>query len=160
MTFSIHHLSVVLRLIPLIAIGCTVSSCSTLPSANPGLDINLADIRFDSSTAFETTANVTLRLSNESPDPIKIRGAVHEVTMNDVQLGKILTGETFEIPPFSEHLQETSMKVSHLRVITRLRRLAQARVFDYQLKSQVHLIEPRMKIRLKKSETLDLRQAP
>jgi hypothetical protein len=80
--------------------------------------------------------------------------------MNDVQLGKILTGETFEIPPFSEHLQETSMKVSHLRVITRLRRLAQARVFDYQLKSQVHLIEPRMKIRLKKSETLDLRQAP
>ena len=133
-------------------------SCSTLPSTNPGLEISLADIRFDSATALETTANVTLRLSNESPDPIKIRGAVHEITMNDVRLGKILAGETFEIPPFSEHLQEVSMRVSHLRLITRLRRLAQARVFDYQLKSQVHLIEPKTKIRLKKSETLDLRR--
>lgn len=160
MTSFIRHLSAVLQLVPLIAIACTLLSCRSMPSANPGLEINLADIRFDSATTFETTARVTLRLSNESPDPIGIRGAVHEITMNDVQLGKILAGETFEIPPFSEHLQEVSMKVSHLRLITRLKRLTQSRVFDYELKSQVHLVEPRTKIRLKKSETLDLRQAP
>lgn len=157
MSASSWHRFSLIRLIAFVLMGLALQSCSTVPTPNPGLDINLANIQFDSSTAFETTATVTLRLSNESPDPIKIRGAVHEITLNDVKLGKIISGEELELPPFSEQLQITSMKVSHLRIITRIQKLANTKVFDYQLSSKVYLNEPRTRIRLRKTETLDLR---
>ena len=133
------------------------NGCRTLPAANPGLDINLADIRFSSATALETTAVVSLRLSNESPDPIHVRGGTHRLTLNEIELGKILSSEELEIPPFSERTVEASLQISHLRIASRFQSLTQARVFDYELKSYIYLKTPRRRVTLNKLETLDLR---
>ncbi len=138
------------------AIATILLACQTIPETNPGLDINITDLQFEKTTPFETTARVTLRLTNESPDPIAVRGAVHQLTLNRIEFGKIVSGDRLEIAPFSQSTQDVTMHISHLRVITRLKSLADTVTYNYQLKSRVHLDSPRRRVRLEKSETLDL----
>lgn len=140
-----------------IALLIGTNGCRTIPAQNPGLDINLADIRFLSSTALETTAVVSLRLSNESPDPIHVRGGTHRLRLNNIEFGKILSSDELEIPPFSHTTVDASLQISHLRIAARFQTLTQARVFDYELKSYVYLRNPNRRVNLNKAETLDLR---
>ena len=137
-------------------LGAMLLACHTIPESNSGLDINIANLQFEKTTPFETSARVTLRLTNENPDTMTLRGAVHRVTLNDIKFGKIVSGEPLEIAPFSSITQDVTMHISHLRVITRLNKLTDSATFNYQLESVVHLDKPRRRIRMEKSETLDL----
>lgn len=130
--------------------------CRSLPAPNPGLDLHLTDVQFLQATALETRALVTLRLSNESPDPIRIRGGVHKLTLNQIEFGKILANEQLEVAPFSHASQQLEMHLSHLRVLTRLQSLIKATRLEYRLQSRVYLDQPRSSIRITKTESLDL----
>ncbi len=130
--------------------------CRSLPAPNPGLDLQLTNVQFLQATALETTALVTVRLSNESPDPIQIRGAVHELTLNNIEFGKILSNQELELAPFSHAPQELEMHLSHLKVLTRLQSVVKAKQFEYRLQSRIYLKEPRSRISITESETLNL----
>ncbi len=143
-----------LALVPLLF---ATAGCRSIPTQNPGIDLELANVKFVEATALETTAQVTLRISNESPTPINLRGGVHRLTLNQVEFGKILSSESLQIGPFSQETQQLDMHLSHLRVLTRLQKLMQAKRFEYRLQSKIYLEGYRSHVPITKSEVLELR---
>ena len=53
----------------------------------PGPAVSLVNLQLTEATAFETTAAFTLRLSNESPEPMQITGGVHKIYVNGLYGG-------------------------------------------------------------------------
>lgn len=47
------------------------------------------------------TATFTLRLSNESPQPVLLEGEVHKIYLNGLYLGKRLSDQKVEVPRLS-----------------------------------------------------------
>ena len=82
--------------------GCvaTFPGCATAPRASP-VAVTLANLEAREATAFETRLAVTVRFTNESPEPLALRGSSHKLTLNGRDLGSAVGGETVEVPALS-----------------------------------------------------------
>lgn len=104
----------------------------------PGLNVSVANLRFGEVTMLETTATFTVRLQNESPDPLFIQGGVYKLYLDGTFLGEGLSNRSFEIPGLSEASVDVDTRLSNLAVARKLRGLVEARRFDYRLAGRVY----------------------
>ncbi len=135
---------------------CLASCASTGDSG--GLSVRLANLQFTGATAFETTAVFTIRVQNETASPIRLKGAVHRVTLNGLKIGDGVTNEELEIAGFSSTTQEVEVHFSNLRMATRISGLMQSQVFDYALDSTLHGVGMFGSTRVKTEGRLDLKE--
>jgi hypothetical protein len=140
-------------------LGCLAllgpAGCSTTDGTG-GMGVRLANLRFTGATAFETTAVFTIRLQNETTSPIRLKGAVHRVTLNGLKIGDGVTNQELDLPGLSSTTQDVEIHFSNLRLATRLKGLIDSRAFDYSLDSTLHGVGPFGSTRVKTAGRLDL----
>lgn len=107
-------------------------------SSQPGPSVSLVNLRFESATALETTATFTLRLSNESPEPIALEGEVHKIYLNGLYLGKGLSDQKIEVPRLGTVTHDVKVHLSNLALATRVKSIIDAKSFAYRIDSVFH----------------------
>lgn len=104
----------------------------------PGPTVSLVNLRFEDVTALETTATFTLRLSNESPQPVKLTGEVHKIYLNDLYIGKGLSDQIVEVPRLGTVTHEVKVHLSNLALATRIKSIIESKSFSYRIASVFH----------------------
>jgi len=130
-----------------------VCGCQT----RPGPAVSLVNVRFTQATVFETTASFTLRLSNETPEPMLLDGGAHKIYLNGLYVGEGLSGETLDLPRLGTATQEVTVHLSNLRMVTRIKPIIESRSFDYRIKSVVYGKSPAGRMRSVSEGRLDLK---
>ena len=124
-------MKLICSLLPCLLIVC---GCQTAPCPS----VSLVNVRFSQATAFETTATFTLRLSNESPQPLQLDGGVHKIYLNGLCVGEGLNSDTLELPRLGTATQDVTVHLSNLRMVTRIKPIIESRSFVYRIKSVVY----------------------
>lgn len=142
-------------------LGCVflvgLAGCASTGDAG-GVSVRLANLQFTGATAFETTAVFTIRVQNETASPIRLKGAVHRVTLNGLKIGDGVTNQELEVPALSSVTQDVEVHFSNLRMATRIRGLMESQVFDYTLDSTLHGVGMFGSTRVKTEGRLDLKE--
>lgn len=118
----------------LLVVAALLAGCG----GNPGPSVSLINLRFDEATALETTATFTLRLSNESSQPVEIEGEVHRIYLNGLYLGKGLSDAKVEVPRLGTVTHEVKVYLSNLALVTRLKSIIETKSFEYRIASVFH----------------------
>jgi LEA14-like dessication related protein len=116
-----------------------LSSCSTLQE-DPGLDVAVVGVRVDQTTLLETTARFTVRISNESPEPLALDGSVHKFYLNGQYIGKGMTSDTIQVPRLSSMTQVVPVHLRNIAIATRLRPVLESRTMDYRVASTLYVM--------------------
>jgi len=119
-------------LISLMACALLACGCSR---QTPGLSVNLANVRFDEVTVFETTAIFTLRLNNETPKQMKFTGSAHRIYLNGLYVGSGLSSEPVAVPRLGSVTQPVTVHLSNLALATRVKSVIESKSFDYRVRS-------------------------
>jgi LEA14-like dessication related protein len=106
--------------------------------SDPGPAVSLINLRFEDATALETTATFTLRLSNESPQPVALEGEVHKIYLNGLYLGKGLSDAKVEVPRLGTVTHEVKVHLSNLALATRIKSIIETKSFEYRIVSVFH----------------------
>ena len=100
-------------------------------------DVSLVDLEFTDVTVFETTGQITVRITNENPDPLVIEGSVFKLYLNGVAVGKGLASERVEVPRLGTATQAVDMHVSNVALVARLATLLDQPELDYRIKTRL-----------------------
>lgn len=125
--------------------------------SNPGPSVSLINLRFEDATALETTATFTLRLSNESPQPIQLEGEVHKIYLNGLYLGKGLSDQAVEVPRLGTITHEVKVHLSNLALATRIKSIIESKSFEYRIESVFHGKSTFSRMRSESSGKLELK---
>lgn len=143
-----------MKLIPALVLGAILlAGCAS----RPGPRVNLVNVRFTTATAFETTARFTLRLSNETPEPMQLNGGVHKIYVNGLYVGEGLNGDSLNLPRLGTATQDVTVHLNNIRMATRIKPIIEGQSFDYRIKSVVYGISPSGHLRSESDGRLDLR---
>lgn len=116
-------------------IGAAAGGCAT---TDPDLSVRLTNLRFEDATLWETTAVMAVRIENERPEPIAVKGAVHKLYVNGDYLGKGMTGDATEVPAFGTAVQTVRIHLRNLNMAGRFRAIYESQRVDYLLSSRLH----------------------
>ena len=143
----------------LLAAAMLLSSCATFRPPE-GLDVSIAGIRFGESTLLETTLEVTVRIANETPEPMRLEGGVHKVYLNGLYVGEGLNNEILEVPRLSSATQTVTTHLQNLNLVTRIRGIIDSQKVDYRILSTIYLKGSgrSQTCRVARDGTLDLHQ--
>lgn len=141
-------------LLSLLAIAGLLCGCG---SGTPGPSVSLINLRFEDATALETTATFTLRLSNESPQPVQLEGEVHKIYLNGLYLGKGLSDQAVEVPRLSTITHEVKVHLSNLALVTRIKSIIESKSFEYRIESVFHGKSTFRRMRSESSGKLELK---
>src|SRR6185295_9985932 len=83
-------------------------SCATFQPGE-GIDVTLVNVRLGETTVWETTAYFTIRVSNQTPEPLILNGSAHEFYLNGLYIGQGLSGETLEVQRLNSVTQEINV---------------------------------------------------
>jgi LEA14-like dessication related protein len=118
-----------------------VSACASIgPLTSP--DVTLADLKFTDLTVFETTGEITVRISNENPEPLSIDGAVFKLFLNGVSVGKALTSERVEIPRLGTSTLRATVHLNNVALITRLATMIEQPELEYRIRTKLFVVRP------------------
>ncbi len=109
-----------------------LTSCSTI-LAKP--DVNIIDVQFQESTLLETNLQIKIRIINPGNKTIVISGSKHNVKINDYGLGKAQSSNRIELPPLGEVTDTLILRMSNLKLMTKLERLINSNNFTYEIDS-------------------------
>ena len=115
-------------------------SCSTLQQ-HEGIDVALVNVRLDQATVWETTAIFTVRVSNETPEPLILDGSVHKFYLNGLYIGDGMNGERLQVSRLSSTTQEIPVHLRNVALATRIRPILEARALDYRVSSTLYLVD-------------------
>lgn len=122
---------------------CTLSllsfltGCSTVPR-DPALSIGLVRASVTETASLETTMTFTVRIENESPEPIQVEGGVFRFDILGEPLGKGMTQASLEVPALSTATLDVPVYMSHFRMLKRMRDIVEQRRLDYRIRSTIY----------------------
>lgn len=153
------------RMIGLLALTLLLfSGCSLLAGRFEEPAVQLADLRFEEVTLFETGMTVTIRIENDNSFPLTVHGSSHELYLNDTYVGKGHSRQAIELPPHSSSTQEIKVYLSNLTMLGRIAGLVEQQRFAYRLESDLSVGRGfgRRSVEITKEGRLDLpqQQAP
>ncbi|MHC1768679.1 MAG: LEA type 2 family protein [Verrucomicrobiia bacterium] len=123
----------------LILTASLLCSCSTLQE-EAGVDVELVNVRLNEATVLETTAAFTVRVSNETSEPITLEGSVHKFYLNGTYIGKGMSAETLSVARLSSATQEVPVHLRNVALARRIRPILESRTMDYRVSSTLYLV--------------------
>ena len=135
-------------------LGCVALLCGCRSFAPP--NVSLVNARFTQATVFETTAEFTLRLNNETPEPMILNGAAHKIYLNGLCVGDGLSNAEIELPRLTSATQQVTVHLSNLMLATRLKPIIESHAFDYRIQSVFYGRQPSGRARAVSEGRLDL----
>ncbi len=142
----------VVALLAMIATGCT-----TMGGLEPP-DVTLVTLDVKDITLFETTLDVTLRLTTPNLEPLQIEGASFKLYLEGRKFGSGLSPDTIEVPRLATALMPATFHISNASALLRLRRIIEQNSVNYGLHAKLYVTRPngRATVRIQGEGTLDL----
>ena len=110
--------------------------CATL-SPEGGVAVTLVSIRPVQTTLFETSAEVTLRLTNESSRPLALAGSTHKLYVNGTYIGRAVTNERLTVPHLGTTTQMVTAHLENLALMRKAQELGNVPAVDYRIDSRL-----------------------
>jgi len=144
----------------LLSLGLSLALVSCAATRIDTPDVSLVDVRFTNVSLFETTLSADVRILNPNDRPIRLRGAVHRIRLQGIEIGKGLSDSALEVPAFGTALQRVDIHLSNLRMLTRVKGILNSEKVDYRIDSTLSLKDEfgSQKHRMSHEGTLDLGQ--
>jgi LEA14-like dessication related protein len=113
-----------------------MTGCATVPREG-GVAVSLVSIRPLESTLFETSAELTLRFTNESPRPLALTGSTHKLYLNGAYVGRAVSGERLTIPQLGTATQVITAHLENLALMKKAQELGNVSSVDYRIDSRL-----------------------
>jgi len=122
----------------LFAVGSAwlLAGCATL-SRQGGVAVSLVSVRPVQSSLFETTAELTLRITNETVQPLALAGSTHRLYLNGTYVGRAVTNEKLTIPHLGTSTQVLTAHLENLVLMRKAQELGNVGTVDYRIESQL-----------------------
>jgi len=131
----------------LLVLSVLVSGCTTIPGLEPP-EVSLVNLKFVEATLFETTLDVTVRVTNTNPEPFIVDGSVIGVVVDGVKIGKGTSPNQFEVPRLESATDTLRIHVNNLKLATRLKEIFEQRVITWGINGKLYIMKGQRRVRL------------
>ncbi len=116
-----------------------LSGCATLGTSND-FSLGVTQVRPTEASLLETTAILTLRLTNEMPRSLTLVGGVHRLLLNGSYVGRAVSSDRITVPQLGTVTQTVTVHLENLTLMRKLAELSRndSPVISYQLDSKLH----------------------
>ena len=114
-----------------------LAGCATL-GPTPNVALSVTSIAPRESTLLETSAEVTLRLTNESAQPLALAGSSHKVYVNDTLVGRGVSSERVTVPAFGTVAIKVTVHADNLVLLRKAKEFSELPKLAYRLESKLH----------------------
>ncbi len=124
----------------LLALGMLgAAGCRSLEAPAPPA-VSMVGLRFTNINLFETDVVFTVRLENESTEPVILTGAVYTIVLNSWKVGTGLSDRRTEIPRLSSVTQEIPVHVSNLPLLLRALNMVGNDAIRYEVRTKLFVL--------------------
>jgi LEA14-like dessication related protein len=122
----------------LVAVGSALllAGCATV-SREGRVAVSLVSVRPVQSSLFETTAELTLRITNETVRPLSLAGSTHRLYLNGTYVGRAVTNEKLRIPHLGTSTQVLNAHLENLVLMRKAQELGNVAAVDYRIDSRL-----------------------
>ena len=117
--------------------GIFLGGCATA-SRLGGVSVSVTNIHPIQASLFETSAELTLRFTNEGMEPFNLNGSAHRLFLNGTYVGRAVSNETLTVPQLDTVTRTVTIHLENLTLLRKLRGLPQARGIAYKLESLLY----------------------
>jgi LEA14-like dessication related protein len=124
-------------------IGCLcLGGCATLADSG-GLSVSVTHMQPTQASLLETVAQLTVRLTNETPGNLTLAGSAHRLYLNGTYVGRAVSNERVTVPGLGTMTQTVTVHLENLTLIRKATELSRtdAPVISYRLDSTLHPAE-------------------
>lgn len=100
--------------------------------------VTLVTLRPIQTSLFETTAELTLRFTNESAQPLAFAGSTHRLYLNGTYVGRAVTNERLAVPQLGTTTQTLTAHVENLALMRKAQELGNVSTVSYRIDSRLH----------------------
>ena len=125
------------RSLVLMATVVLFAGCATL-APSPTVALSVTNVRPLQSTLLESSIELTLRLTNESAQPLALAGSTHKLYVNDSQVGRAVSNERVTVPAFGTSTPTITVFLENLTLLRKATEFSQAPKLAYRLESRLH----------------------
>ena len=143
-----------------VCVGGVSIGCSHFQPAprKPRPSVSIVNLVVNDMTVFETGVRLTVRLDNDSPEPLLVNGATHSVVINDLYVGKALDSGRFEVPRLGSVTRDLRISLSNMSRLAKLKAYIDSGQIIYRIESLLYSTSSEGDVRLAKQERIDLTQ--
>ena len=117
-----------------------LGGCATLPE-DGGVAVSLVSIRPVQTSLFETSAELTLRFTNEAARPLTLSGSTHRLYVNGTYVGRAITHEPLTVPQLGTMTQTLTAHLENLALMRKAQAMANVSTVGYRIDSRLHTAE-------------------
>lgn len=117
-----------------------LGGCATLPE-DGGVAVSLVSIRPVQTSLFETSAELTLRFTNEASRPLTLAGSTHRLYVNGTYVGRAITHEPLTVPQLGTMTQTLTAHLENLALMRKVQAMANVATVGYRIDSRLHTAE-------------------
>ncbi|WP_438479928.1 LEA type 2 family protein [Oleiharenicola lentus] len=99
--------------------------------------LSLINVRPAASTVFETSVELTLRLTNETNQTLQLSGSSHKLELNGSNVGRGVSSESITVPPLGTTTVNVTMYLENLTLLRKFSDVQNLSQVSYQLDSRL-----------------------
>ena len=121
------------------ALSSLLGGCATL-SDTGGLSLSVTNLQPTQASLLETVAELTVRLTNETPQTVTLAGSAHRLYLNGTYVGRAVSNQRVTVPELATLTQTVTVHLENLTLIRKVTELSQtdAPQITYRLDSVLH----------------------
>lgn len=121
-----------------LAIGLwSLPGCASF-SRTGGVAVNVVNVLPTQASLFETSAALTLRLINETTEPLVFVGSTHRLYLNGSYVGRAVSDRPLTVPQLGTVTQTVTVYLENLALVRKLAEWQNTTLIDYRLESRFH----------------------
>ncbi len=117
-----------------------LAGCATL-APSPAVALSVVGVRTLESTMLETRLELTLRLANESAQPLALAGSTHQLYVNDSRVGRAVSNERVTVPAFGTSSPTVTVYLENFTLLRKASEFSQAPKLAYRIESRLHPVD-------------------
>jgi LEA14-like dessication related protein len=118
----------------LLAVLPLLGGCSALDLVRP--EVSLADVRLADVSLLETTVVLTLRIVNGNRFPLSLEGAVYDLSLDGLRVGRGSTNAPLDVPRLGSATHDITLHLRNSEVIRALRAALSGDGVDYRIEAR------------------------
>jgi len=122
-----------------LGLGLVLGGCATFTDTG-GLSVSVTHVQPTQASLLETVAELTVRLTNETPRALTLAGSAHRLYLNGSYVGRAVSNERVTVPELGTLTQTVTVHLENLTLIRKMTELSQTEVsvISYRLDSTLH----------------------
>ena len=92
------------------------SGCASFTPTDQA-SLSLVEIQAANTTIFETTISLTLRVTNETNQPLRLQGSAHKLTLNGSMVGRGVSDAMTDVPALGTATFPVTIRMDNLKLL-------------------------------------------